>query len=309
MTRGVEVAAARVHGWFRLAVAGRTEEECLERARQRDDLLPRSRRVSIEHPRGQYGLLREFIPGEPVSTAAYRRRLPALYVVGGCPDGLEPAGRPARPLRRLHRRLVAAGGHVRHPLRHRGAGDLRAGAGRGWARRRQERAARADHLRGRTPRHPLGGARPLRAAGPADRAAGAARAQRAPRPHHGGQRNAEPVRRGRLAGAQRLPDRRRVRRGPGAGRPGPQAARDGRRQDAAAALGERAAADLAGASPTRSAPTGGDRSCLAVGHRRATSTRHWTSPTATWWPTTCATWPSCRCPGCSSPRPSRARPG
>ena len=34
MTRGVDVAAARVHGWFRLAVAARTEEECLERVRR-----------------------------------------------------------------------------------------------------------------------------------------------------------------------------------------------------------------------------------------------------------------------------------
>lgn len=84
MTRGVDVAAARLHGWFRLAVAGRTEEECLERVR-RVTTSYRSRRVSIEHPRGQYGLLREFIPGEPVSTSAYRRRLPALYVAAGVP--------------------------------------------------------------------------------------------------------------------------------------------------------------------------------------------------------------------------------
>jgi AAA-like domain len=84
MTRGVDVAAARIHGWFRLAVAGLTEEECLERAR-RVTTSYRSRRVSIEHPRGQYGLLREFIPGEPLSTSAYRRRLPALYVSAGVP--------------------------------------------------------------------------------------------------------------------------------------------------------------------------------------------------------------------------------
>ena len=40
MTRGVDVAAARIHGWFRLAVAGRTEEECLERARRVQDVVP-----------------------------------------------------------------------------------------------------------------------------------------------------------------------------------------------------------------------------------------------------------------------------
>ena len=84
MTRGVDVAAARVHGWFRVAVAGRTREECLERVRKVTTSY-RSRRVTIEHPRGQFGLLREFIPAEPVSTSAYRRRLPALYVAAGLP--------------------------------------------------------------------------------------------------------------------------------------------------------------------------------------------------------------------------------
>ena len=91
MTRGVDVAAARVHGWFRLAVAGRTQDECLERARRITTSF-RSRRVSIEHPRGQFGLLREFIPGEPISTTAYRRRLPALYVSAGVPTASSRLG-------------------------------------------------------------------------------------------------------------------------------------------------------------------------------------------------------------------------
>lgn len=84
MTRGVDVAATRVHGWFRLAVAGRTEDECLERVRKVTASY-RSRRVTIEHPKGQFGLLREFVPGEPVSSSAHRRRLPALYVAAGVP--------------------------------------------------------------------------------------------------------------------------------------------------------------------------------------------------------------------------------
>ena len=84
MSRGVEVAAARVHGWFRVAVSARSEEECLERVRKIKSSY-RGRRVSIEHPRGQYGLMREFIPGEPVSTTAYRRRLPVLYLTAGVP--------------------------------------------------------------------------------------------------------------------------------------------------------------------------------------------------------------------------------
>ncbi len=91
MSRGVDVAAARLHGWFRLAVAGRTEDECLEKARKVIASY-RGRRVTIEHPRGQYGLLREFIPGEPVSTSAYRRRLPVLYFAAGVPTASSQVG-------------------------------------------------------------------------------------------------------------------------------------------------------------------------------------------------------------------------
>ncbi|WP_148573452.1 ATP-binding protein [Nocardioides caldifontis] len=91
MTRGADVAAARIHGWFRLAVWAPTENECLERVRKVTSSY-RGRRVTIEHPRGQYGLLREFIPGEPVSTAAYKRRLPALYVAAGLPTAASQVG-------------------------------------------------------------------------------------------------------------------------------------------------------------------------------------------------------------------------
>ncbi|HSE71134.1 MAG TPA: ATP-binding protein, partial [Nocardioidaceae bacterium] len=91
MSRGVDVSAARLHGWFRLAVSARTEEECLEKVRKVTSSY-RGRRVSIEHPRGQYSLLREFIPGEPVSTSAYRRRLPVLYFAAGVPTASSQVG-------------------------------------------------------------------------------------------------------------------------------------------------------------------------------------------------------------------------
>ncbi len=48
--------------------------------------------MTIEHPKGQYGLLREFIPGEPVSTSAYRRRLPVLYLAAGVPAASSQVG-------------------------------------------------------------------------------------------------------------------------------------------------------------------------------------------------------------------------
>ena len=274
----------------------------------RDDLVPVSAGRGSSTREGQYGLLREFIPGEPVSTTAYRRRLPALYVSAGVPDRLEPAWRPPRALHRLHGRIFAAGGHVRHPLRHRGPRDLRAGAGRGWARRRQERAARVAHLRGRTPRHPLGRTRPVRATRPADRAAGAARAQRAPRPDRSGQRNAEPVRRRGLAGAQRLPDTTTPSPRPRCWLP--RTASCSRWTSSRCCCRRRSSAlpqtSLVISDAVRA--TGGDRDLVAVG-RRGEPRAGWTSPTATWWPTTCATWRSCRCPGCSSPRRSPAPPG
>ena len=72
-------------------MSARTEDECLERVRKVNASY-RGRRVSIEHPKGQYGLLREFIPGEPVSTAAYRRRLPVLYVTAGVPTASSQVG-------------------------------------------------------------------------------------------------------------------------------------------------------------------------------------------------------------------------
>ena len=72
MTRGADVAAARVHGWFRLAVAGATEAECLERVRKVVSSY-RGRRVSIEHPRGQYGLL---LPHDPAHPPLILQRVP-----------------------------------------------------------------------------------------------------------------------------------------------------------------------------------------------------------------------------------------
>lgn len=84
MTTGDDTAGTRVHGWVRIAVSGATQEECLERARQVIDTY-RKRQITVAHPKGQYGLMREFVPGEPLSSTAYRRRLPALYFAAGVP--------------------------------------------------------------------------------------------------------------------------------------------------------------------------------------------------------------------------------
>lgn len=91
MTTGSEVTGTRVHGWFRMAVSGATQEQATERARQLIDAY-RKRRVTVAHPRGQHGLLREFIPGEPLSSTAYRRRLPVVYFAAGVPTASSSLG-------------------------------------------------------------------------------------------------------------------------------------------------------------------------------------------------------------------------
>ncbi len=91
MTTGRDVQATRVHGWYRVAVWGETREECRERARILIDRY-RKRQVTIARPKGQWGLLREFIPGEPLSDAAYQRRLPALYFAAGVPQTASALG-------------------------------------------------------------------------------------------------------------------------------------------------------------------------------------------------------------------------
>jgi hypothetical protein len=91
MTTGGDIAGTRVHGWFRMAVSGSTAEQAQERARMLIDVY-RKRRMTVVQPKGQHGLLREFIPGEPLSTTAYRRRLPVLYLAAGVPAATSTLG-------------------------------------------------------------------------------------------------------------------------------------------------------------------------------------------------------------------------
>ncbi|MER6596549.1 hypothetical protein ABT214_32795, partial [Micromonospora purpureochromogenes] len=51
MTTGLPVDSARAHGWHRIAVGGRTREECLERARRLIQLYSRELRISLQHPK------------------------------------------------------------------------------------------------------------------------------------------------------------------------------------------------------------------------------------------------------------------
>jgi hypothetical protein len=91
MSSGGDVAGTRVHGWFRMAVSGQTPEQCLERVRAVTDVY-RKRRMTVVLPKGQFGLLREFVPVEPLSSTAHRRRLPVIYFAAGMPHASSRLG-------------------------------------------------------------------------------------------------------------------------------------------------------------------------------------------------------------------------
>ncbi|MEU7903292.1 ATP-binding protein [Actinoplanes sp. NPDC049118] len=92
MTTGLPVESARAHGWHRIAVGGRTREECLERARRLIQLYSRELRISLQHPKNQDQLAREFIPGEPIANTGYVRRMPVKLLAAALPQAASNVG-------------------------------------------------------------------------------------------------------------------------------------------------------------------------------------------------------------------------
>ncbi|TDC82327.1 hypothetical protein E1193_12150 [Micromonospora sp. KC606] len=92
MTTGLPVDSARAHGWHRIAVGGRSREECLERARRLIQLYSRELRVSLQHPKNQDWLAREFIPGEPIANTGYVRRMPVNLLAAALPQAASTVG-------------------------------------------------------------------------------------------------------------------------------------------------------------------------------------------------------------------------
>ncbi|MBE1486512.1 ATP-binding protein [Plantactinospora soyae] len=92
MTTGLPVESARAHGWHRIAVGGRTREECLERARRLIQLYSRELRISLQHPKNQDWLAREFIPGEPIANTGYLRRMPVNLLAAALPQAASTVG-------------------------------------------------------------------------------------------------------------------------------------------------------------------------------------------------------------------------
>ncbi|WUN07610.1 ATP-binding protein [Micromonospora zamorensis] len=92
MTTGLPVDSARAHGWHRIAVGGRTREECMERARRLIQLYSRELRISLQHPKNQDWLAREFIPGEPIANTGYVRRMPVPLLAAALPQAASNVG-------------------------------------------------------------------------------------------------------------------------------------------------------------------------------------------------------------------------
>ncbi|MEO3817380.1 ATP-binding protein [Plantactinospora sp. B24E8] len=92
MTTGLPVDSARAHGWHRVAVGGRTREECLERARRLIQLYSRELRISLQHPKNQDWMAREFIPGEPIANTGYVRRMPVNLLAAALPQAASTVG-------------------------------------------------------------------------------------------------------------------------------------------------------------------------------------------------------------------------
>jgi hypothetical protein len=90
LSGGLTQSNTRLYGWWRVAVSGRDENEAVSRAQQ---LLEVYRpKVSIEHPEAQYRYAREFIPGEPLASTAYRRRGSVTWAAAGVPAATAAVG-------------------------------------------------------------------------------------------------------------------------------------------------------------------------------------------------------------------------
>jgi len=88
--------SGRCEGWWRIAIPGRTEREAIELL---DELRHRYHpKIAVERSEGQYRLAREFIPGEPLATTAFRRRMSLRHVSMAVPQVSDMIGDAHGPL-------------------------------------------------------------------------------------------------------------------------------------------------------------------------------------------------------------------
>ncbi|WP_432834425.1 ATP-binding protein [Dactylosporangium sp. CA-092794] len=92
ISTGLPVDSSRAHGWHRIAIGGRTREECLERARRVTQMYSREMRIALQHPKNQDWMAREFIPGEPLANTGYLRRMPVKLFAAALPQAASTVG-------------------------------------------------------------------------------------------------------------------------------------------------------------------------------------------------------------------------
>jgi hypothetical protein len=90
LSGGLTQLNTRLYGWWRIAVSGRDEAEALSHAQQVLDIY--RPKVSVEHPEAQYRYAREFIPGEPLASTAYRRRGSVTWAASAVPAATASVG-------------------------------------------------------------------------------------------------------------------------------------------------------------------------------------------------------------------------
>ena len=90
LTSGLTQLNTRLYGWWRIAVSGKDEAEALSRAQQVLEVY--RPKVQIEHPEAQYRFAREFIPGEPLASTAYRRRGSVTWAAAAVPAATASVG-------------------------------------------------------------------------------------------------------------------------------------------------------------------------------------------------------------------------
>ncbi|QYN35684.1 ATP-binding protein [Pseudonocardia sp. DSM 110487] len=90
LTSGLTQLNTRLYGWWRIAVSGKDEAEAVSRAQQVLDVY--RPKVQVEHPEAQYRYAREFIPGEPLASTAYRRRGSVTWAASAVPAATASVG-------------------------------------------------------------------------------------------------------------------------------------------------------------------------------------------------------------------------
>lgn len=90
MSRGFTATSVRVRSWWRIAVSGADEDDALARARELAEIY--KPQISIEHPEGQYGMAREFIPGEGLAGRVHQRQGSVLWAAAAVPQATAQVG-------------------------------------------------------------------------------------------------------------------------------------------------------------------------------------------------------------------------